>query len=142
MKQEQEKQQRRGRSDWPGAEKDIWHVEEQVRSTLAAFFTCYKYFPIFLETQEARQSSMDANRTAQQLRREEEIPEVRQARLDACRTAQQLRRVEETPEARQERLDADRAAQQFRRDRETPETRQGRLDADKAAQQFRRDRDT
>ena len=30
MKQEPEKQQRRGKSDWPGAEKDTGHAEEQV----------------------------------------------------------------------------------------------------------------
>ena len=30
VEQEPEKQQRRGKSDWPGAEKDTGHVEEQV----------------------------------------------------------------------------------------------------------------
>ena len=61
---------------------------------------------------------------------ETETPEARQGRLDADRAAQQFRRDRETPEARQGRLDADRAAQQLRRDRQTPEARQARLQQD------------
>ena len=82
---------------------------------------------------------MDSNRTAQQLRREEETPEARQARLDADRAAQQLRREEETHVARQARVDADRAAQQLRRDRETPEARQARLQQDRQRHQQQRE---
>ena len=47
---------------------------------------------------------MDANRAAQQLRRDEETPEVRQVRLETLRSAKQLRLEGETPEARQTRL--------------------------------------
>ena len=40
---------------------------------------------------------MDANRTAQQLRRDEETPEARQACLETLRAAQQLRLEGVTP---------------------------------------------
>ena len=36
MKQEPEKQQRRGRSDWPGTEKDTGHAEEQVARVMGS----------------------------------------------------------------------------------------------------------
>ena len=62
---------------------------------------------------------MDANRAAQQLRREGETAEG--TRLDASRAAQQLRREGETAEARQTRLNANRAAQQLKREGESAE---------------------
>ena len=84
---------------------------------------------------------MDANRAAQQLRRDKETHEARQARLETLRTAQQLRLEGETPEARQARLETLRAAHQLRREGETPEARQARLEATRAAQQLRIDRE-
>ena len=128
MKQEPEKRQKRGRSGWPGAEKDIGHEEEQVRPTKMRQHSSYNL--TFLSPQESR---LDSNKTVQQLRREKETPGARQACLDADRAAKQLRRKEETPEVRKARLDADRAAQQLIRKRETSEVRPARVDANTAA---------
>ena len=85
---------------------------------------------------------MDANRAAQQLRRDEETPEATQARLEILRTAQQLRIDQETPEARQARLETMRAAHQLRMEGETPEARQARLETMIAAHHLRMEGET
>ena len=99
-------------------------------------------FLSFLETQESRQTRLDANRAAQQLRMEGETHEARQARLETVRVARQLRMEGETPEARQARLETVRAARQLRMEGETPEARQARLETVRAARQLRMEGET
>ena len=88
------------------------------------------------ETPDARQTRLDADRSAQQVRRSTETPDARQARLDANTS---VRRSTETPGARHARLDADRSAQQVRRSTETPDARQARLQQDRRRHSQQRD---